>query len=441
LTWFNPYSRASPRIRGIIKVNSGAAGIGIGLTELLWVWERIKETANVERGEEDLGSLLWGWGARRRLREAKTFDAVIFSDTDPASEARFKRASQIAGHLRIPATWVKVPGPTAGQDPAALDERLKKDTEAVKPIIEALRWASNVVDLKYVQSIQFNNSMHGSGMAINSYIAEEVAPNVLKGDYYRQMLVTNADITRAPSPLDYLKSTKWSLNKLDELLAKDVLDAVMVVDNTVASAVKSVWKGMASKEELKKAWLKFMKTEDLYEATAIFYEIMAKIARLDPHETNDLIVHASAPLTIVPAWGMLIEKAEREIRASSAPWDYYNIKRVTKKGYIIPGYLPSEQLQKIDFKTIASELAITTLAPLDPTAVTNIIVVLGEDDKRIWEGQGISMYAALEKSFMQVGYDGPLDVLTLPREGGVWIYAVVDNVRILEAKFEQKRWR
>jgi len=148
-------------------------------------------------------------------------------------------------------------------------------------------------------------------MAIDSYIAEELAPRVLKGGYYRLMLAINADITRGPSPLGYLESTRWSLNKLDELLAKDALDAVMVVDNTIASVVKSVWLGMAPKEELRKAWLNSRRPKDLYEATARFYDIMARIARLDPHKTNDLIVHAATPLTIVHAWGMLIEREER----------------------------------------------------------------------------------------------------------------------------------
>ena len=93
--------------------------------------------------------------------------------------------------------------------------------------------------------------------------------------------------------------------------------------------------------------------------------------------------------------------------------------------------MPGEQLKKVDFKTIASELAIATLAPPDPLAVTNIIVVLGEEDKSIREGQGISMYTVLEKSFMDVGYNGPLGILTLSRESGVWIYTVADNMRIL----------
>jgi len=183
------------------------------------------------------------------------------------------------------------------------------------------------------------------------------------------------------------------------------------------------------------AWRRLLKTEDPSEAIVRFYIIMARIGKLDPHEVNDLIVQAAAPLTIVPSWGTLIEGAEREIRASSGPWDYFNIKRVTQKSYIIPGYLPSEQLQRIDFRTISDELALATLAPLDPATVNNIIVVLGERDRNLWEGQGISMYESLERSFMQVGYYGPLDILTITEEGGIWIYAIVSDMEILEIKF------
>jgi len=423
-----------PRIRGIIKINSGAAGIAVGITEGQWILERIKVARRAEE-EEDLGILIWGWGARRRMTEAKTLNAALFIDTDPASEARFAREKKVFDSLGMPTIWARIPGPTAGQDPEALDRRLRDGDEAVKPIIEALEQVLNIVDLEYVQSIQFNNSMHGSGMAINSYIAEVLASRVLKGNYYKLMLAINADITRVPSKLDYLKSTKWSLNKLGDLLAKETLDAVMIIDNTLASALKSVWMGIAQKEKLMEAWTKLAKTEDPSEAVTRFYSIIARIAKLDPHEVNDLIVHATAPITIVPSWGTLIEGAERELRASSGPWDYYNIKRVTEKGYIIPGYLPSEQLQRIDFKTIATELAIATLAPLDPATVNNIVIILGEKDKKIWESQGISMYASLEKSFMQVGYDGPLDILTLPEEGGIWIFAVANDMKILEIKF------
>jgi len=420
------------RIRGIIKVNSGAAGIAVGITEGQWIWERIKTVRRAEE-EEDLAILLWG--ASRRRAETKTLNAALFIDTDPASQKRFEKEKRVFDSLRIPATWVKIPGPTAGQDPEALDRRLRSDDEAVKPVIEALEQVRNTVDLDYVQSIQFNNSMHGSGMAINSYIAEVIASRVLKGNYYKIMLAINADITRVPSRLNYDKSTKWSLNRLGDLLAKEALDAVMIIDNTLASAVKSVLMGLSEKEKLMEAWTKLLKIEDPSEAVARFYSIIARIAKLDPHEVNDLIVHAAAPITIAPSWGILIEGAARELRASSGPWDYYNIKRVTEKGYIIPGYLPGERLQKIDFKTITRELAIATLAPLDPATLNNIIIILGEKDRRIWESQGISMYELLERSYMQAGYYGPLDILTISEESGIWVYAIVNDRKILEIKF------
>jgi len=423
-----------PRVRGIIKINSGAAGIAVGITEGQWILERVMATRRVEE-REDLGTLIWGWGARRRIAETKTLNATLFIDTDPASEVRFVREKRVFDNLKIPAIWARIPGPTAGQDPEALDRRLRSDNEAVKTFLEALERVRNIVDLEYVQSIQYNNSMHGSGMAINSYIAEVLASRVLKENYYKLMLAINADITRVPSRLDYLKSTKWSLNRLGDLLAKEALDAVMIIDNTLASALKSIWMGIAQREKLVEAWTKLVKIEDPGEAVARFYSIIARIAKLDPHEVNDLIVHAAAPIAIVPSWGTLIEGAERELRASSGPWDYFNIKRVTEKGYIIPGYLPSEQLQRIDFNTIATELAIATLAPLDPATVNNVVIILGEKDRKIWESQGISMYASLEKSFMQVGYGGPLDVLTIPGEGGIWIYAIVSDMKILEIKF------
>jgi len=420
------------RIRGLIKVNSGAAGIAVGITEGEWVRERIRAARRAEE-EEDIAILLWG--ASRRMAEAKTLNAALFIDTDPASQIRFEKEKRVFDSLKIPATWVKIPGPTAGQDPEALDRRLRSDEEAVKPVIDALERIRNTVDLEHVQSIQFNNSMHGSGMAINSYIAEVLASRVLKGNHYKLMLAINADITRIPSKLDYLKSTKWSLNRLRDLLAKESLDAVMIIDNTLASAVKSVWLGLSEKEKLTEAWKKLLKTEDTSEAIARFYSIIARIAKLDPHEVNDLIVQAAAPLTIVPSWGMLIEGAMREIRASSGPWDYFNIKRVTEKSYIIPGYLPSEQLQRIDFRAISRELALATLAPLDSATVNNVVIVLGERDRKLWESQGISMYELLERSFMQLGYYGPLDILTIPEEGGIWIYAVVSDVKLLEIKF------
>ncbi|MEB3816600.1 MAG: hypothetical protein LRS46_01465 [Desulfurococcales archaeon] len=433
--------RASPRVRGLVKVNSGAAGVGVGVSEALWVYNRVKAAReSVRREEETLGSLVWGWAAQRRLREAKKLNSVIFADTDPATERRVVKASSIFGNLRIPVKWVRVPGPTAGQDPEALYKRLEGDGEAVKALVGSIRETVEYLDVSYIQSVQFTNSMHGSGMAINAFVAEKLAPTLLRGDYYKLMTAINADVSRIPSLLDYRKSTEWSLAKLGELLEEGMLDAVILVDNTVASAVKSVWLGLASKEDLKRAWKVLVSTENLEEGVAGFYDAMARMARLDPHEFNDLIAHAVAPLTIVPAWGMLIEGEERELRASSGPWDYYNLKRVSEGGYIVPGYLPGDQLKKVDFKAIADELAIATLAPLDPVVVRNLVVVLGEEDRVLWESQGISMYTVLEKSFLDIGYSGPLDILTLPRERGIWLYAVLDNADILKVKFQFRPW-
>ena len=61
--------------------------------------------------------------------------------------------------------------------------------------------------------------------------------------------------------------------------------------------------------------------------------------------------------------------------------------------------------------------------------------MLGEEDRRIWESQGISMYAELEKSFIEVGYNGSIDILTLPKERGIWIYAIANSIDILRVKF------
>jgi len=427
-----PRYRKQPRIRGLIKVNSGAAGVAIGITEGEWVWERIKE---VVRKTEEKEERIFVFRPHRGPGEGKALNAALFTDTDSASGVKFDNNKATFDTIGVPARWLKIPGPTAGQNPKALDERLRSDEEAAKLVIEAVKQTLDAVDLGSVQSIQFNNSMHGSGMAINSYIAEVIASRPLKGDYYKLMLAINADITRATSGLDYLESTKWSLNRLGDLLAKEALDAVMIIDNTLASAVKSVWLGYSEKKELMEAWKVLLRAKDPSEGIEGFYRVMARIAKLDPHEANDLIVKAAAPLTIAPSWGMLIEGAARELRASSGPWDYFNIKRVTEKGYIIPGYLPSEQLKRIDFKIISDELAITALAPFDLGTVKNIIIVLGERDRRIWESRGISMYASLEESFRQINYYGPLDILTIPEEGGIWIYTIVNDMKILEIKF------
>jgi len=426
-----PRYRKQPRIRGLIKVNSGAAGVAIGIAEGEWVWERVKLVRKAEEKEEPIVV----FPPHRRSGEDKAHNAALFIDTDPASGVKFDKKKATFDNIGVPARWLRIPGPTAGQDPEVLDRRLRSDEEAAKPVIEALKQTLDTVNLGYVQSIQYNNSMHGTGMAVNSYIAEVIASRVPRESYYKLMLAINADITRAPSKLDYLKSTKWSLNRLGDLLAKEALDAVMIIDNTLASAVKSVWLGISPKEKLKEAWKKLIRAEDPSESIEGFYSIMARIAKLDPHEANDIIVQATAPLTIAPSWGTLIEGAERELRASSGPWDYLNIKRVTAKSYIIPGYLPSEQLQRVDFKIISDELAITALAPFDLGTIKSIVIVLGEKDKKFWESQGISMYELLIRSFRQINYAGPLDILTIPEEGGIWIYAVVSDVKLLEIKF------
>ncbi len=439
--WSSGGRRLTHPVRGLARIDSGAAGIGIGVAEGAWLLERSGE--RVEEGV-DLGSLLWGAVApwRRPGGRAGTVPSlVVFSDTDPASEARYREARRLYARLGIPLEWVKVPGPTAAQNPASLYERLRRGGDGVEEAVSRLRTLLDSAGDGSLQSIQFANSMHGTGMGLNSFLAEDVASRRVGGDAYKLMVVVNADISRASSRLDYLESTRWSIRKLDELLKDGCLDAVLVVDNTVASAVKSVLVKGAGREKLREAWARFMKAGDPYEAVAEFYGVLAAIASLDPHEANDLIVHAAAPLTIIPAWGWLVSGREiREIRASSAPWDYYNVKRVTKGGYIVPGYLPGSLMRQVGFKAIASELAVSTLAPLDPASVTGLIIVLGEEDRRVWERQGISMYTALERSFAEVGYTGPLDVLTLPKESGVWIYAVLKDINILEAKFQLGPW-
>lgn len=427
-------------LRGAVKIASGAAGIAIATTEGLWLNERIKGHV-IDEKDEDLGRLIWGLSLRKKLVQSKTLNAVIFADTDPASEQRYIRNRTTFEQLKILTRWIKVPGPTAGQDPKELYDRIRDDEEVNNMMKMVFNDIANTIDIDYLQCIQFHNSMHGTGISLNTFIAEKIIPSVFKGDYYKLMIAINADITRAPSKLDYLKSTTWALEKFKETLSKGELDAIIIIDNTVVSAVKSTWIGEGSKEVLKKAWHDFIKTEDMYqEGIARFYKSIAKLAKLDPHECNDLIVQASAPITLVPIWGMLIEKEERELRSSSSPWDYKNLKNVTRGGYIIPGYIPGDLLQRIDFRAISEELAISTLAPLDPSTVRNLIIVLGEEDKRLWEGKGISMYYLLEENFTSIGYDGPLDILTLPRERGIWIFAIVNDVSILRAKFELRPW-
>ncbi len=439
--WSERPSRRIARVRGLISIFSGAAGVNIGGVQGLWLRERLSKTREVSE-EEDFVPRLWG-GVSRRLRETRTLNAALFVDTDPGSEKVYRRIERIFSKLGIPTTWVKIPGPTAAQNPASLYGRLKEDERAKKTIAEAFEKTISGIDMEYVQAVELLGSMHGSGAATNVYVAEHILPSLGK-ELFKVVLAVNADISRVITPLDYLESTRWTLGKYDELLKKELIDTVIMIDNTLASAVKAVQTGLASKEELARAWkilLRNLDLNDTYSAVEGFYAVTAKLAKYDPHETNDLIVQATVPLTIIPSWGQLIVGGERELRAASAPWDYYNIKRATAGKYIIPGYLPGELLRKIDFDAIVRELSLAMLAPVDPLAVESIIVVLGEEDKSLWESRGIHMYTLLEEGFVRQGFNGPIDVLTVLRESGMWIFTICNNTRLLEAKFELRPWR
>jgi len=423
--------------RGTITLASGAGGIAVLEAEAGWLAERI---GGGRDRSASLASLLLRTGRRRRGR---VVNAVAMLDADPATRLRAERVGRVMQRLRTYTAWRRIPGPTAAQNPENIYSRLTRNEYGSMDILAGLlKEVLSLFPRGYVHCIRFTNSMHGTGMGVNTAAAELIS-KLTRSDMFRVMVALNADISRVTSALDYLHSTEWALKKIGELMSSGKLDTVVVIDNTVVSAVKSMIAGRIPKSMLRKAWMELARSEDPVEAAAGFYSVMARAARLDPHEANDLIVQAIAPLLLVPAWGPLLAEEtgkERELRAASSPWDYYNVRRVTSGRYVVPGYMPGDMLSVVDFNTIAEELAVMTLAPISPSSVHGIVIVLGEEDRDKWEEKGIAMYDAIERSFENIGYDGPLDVLTLTGESGVWIYAVLDDIGILEAKFRTRPW-
>jgi len=250
------------RTRGLVSIHSGAAGVNLGFEIANWVAKRVS-TPKESEGDITLAKLFWKAASKREPTTSRVASTMIFTDTDPVSEARYHRMHSLLARIPLAMTrYIKIPGPTAAQNPAVLYDRLSGSSEVRRMLEEALAWIEQVIDREAVQAIQFWNSLHGSGAAINLVAAPIVHQNF--GDQYKSMIAISADITRITSKLNYRESTRWSISKIEELLRSKVLDSVLVIDNTVVSAVKSMLKGYVSKSELIEAWKRFLNAMDLW---------------------------------------------------------------------------------------------------------------------------------------------------------------------------------
>lgn len=440
---------ARPKVRGSLYIGSGAAGIGVMSAMARWLEQRLPKKATEKRGS------IWSPKPEKFMgKPAKVQTMFLGLDTDPVSRDRFgEEVSKVLGELNIRSQYVQLGTVTAGQNPVNVYNRL--DVNDVLGAVKGALTEANF-ELEATQGVVMINSMHGSGSAINTFIAERIIPELTTTAQLRAMVAIAADVSRVTSKLNYARSLNWSLSQHQRLLQQGNLDAVIVIDNTMTSAVASVVNGIIPLEKLVNAWRPIEEVnaqsevteEDYAGAVVEFYKNIAKLAKLDPAETNDVIAEAVAPLTLVITYGETIGST---LEASSSPQDFHNLANIlrlsddkgnTRGSFVVPGYLPGKiaraLLGQYDFAKFIDAISRFFLAPIDVVEVTNLVVVFGENLRESWEQKGISFTKAVEDAFGDLGYSGELDIMYVKNSSSIWLYAVQENVVALRYAFTER---
>lgn len=103
------------------------------------------------------------------------------TDTDLRTRIWYEgKIKRLHNGLGISSCYLKVPGSTVARNPERLYGELKSDKSRISPIEHRMRQIVQSIDLKYLQLLQFTNSMHGTGMSVNTILAEEVFPGGIR---------------------------------------------------------------------------------------------------------------------------------------------------------------------------------------------------------------------------------------------------------------------
>lgn len=439
------------KVRTSLYLGSGEAGIGILASIAKWLDQGVPKRKLQVGDTTDDGPI---WPSKGGKGKTKAQALFMGADTDRISEERFKAVKSVLERLGLPARYIPIMGPTAGQNPVTVHSRLD-----VNEMLGALKGAiaETNFDISSLQAAVLINSMHGTGAAVNTFMAEKVLPELTNSSAYKAMVAVAADLSRITSVLQYARSLNWTLSMTERLLQQRLLDAVIVVDNTLLSAVASVTKGLITLERLVAAWKPvrdyvikegesgYDEYAEAYKAT---YEQIIKLGRLDPRDTNDVVTEVISPLTTIPSFGGLLD---RRLEASSSQQDFMNLANLVhmtdNKGnvrgtYVLASYLPSNlarsALEQYDFRKLARILSFMWTGPVDLAEVVSLIVVIGDELRDRWQARGVYFARELERAFEDLGWEGYLDVMYVTGSSSIWLFAVQDKIVGIKGIFTEE---
>ena len=433
---------AKPKMRDGLYFFAGAAGLGLLQATAKWLEQLVPAR---ERKEKSKRPSVWrGWGENKTVHMPVQIFAM---DTDPLSEGALSQIKESLARIDIPVQYIRVEGPTAGQDPISVYKRLESSNGLKSEIDRVI--AENTYDPSKYRGIFYASSLHGSGAAINVYIADYVIPKLAPSAELRLMTAVIADVTKFRSPLDYYRSTAWALNNIDRLLDENKLDGVITLDNTLLTAMASVLKGLASMGDIEKAFEPVMTLLDRgkYDLNDLvlayrdsLYQLTSSVSKVDPAESNELMVKAVAPLVYFPTFGPALGK---EVFSQSSPWDLMNMKRSialedtnnpTRRAYLKIAVLPGELIRKINPDSIEDlmyYLSISFLAPINIRKVQRLMVIVGDDVRASMGTSGVAFTSKVIETLKQKGYYGDIEVLLVKNCNSAWLIAVQEGEALL----------
>jgi hypothetical protein len=341
-------------------------------------------------------------------------DAVTVREADGELPAITRSLGALYKSLRLPTKS------TARQNAPEMYNRLvANENGALDALREWRRELLEAVGPDKLEMIMHVRSMPGTGGAVDIVVNEKIDPQLLKKPVFKVTVSVRPDVTKLLDPIDYKRSITWSIEKTQKLLDEGRIDAVVMVANEVLPAVRLALANpnvMLPRLEEALRWA----YEEPYEphTAARYLAAMARLARIEADQANDLAVKATAPLTTYLAVGHAVGLTLR--MAQGGPTDVYNVKEQVKRSWIAPSYLPEEMAGGV--KEAIEKLLVTALAPTEMWAADRILVVVGAETAKKLGLKGPALADEVESILYDHGYAGSTAVLTVSNARGWWMY-------------------
>jgi hypothetical protein len=341
-------------------------------------------------------------------------DAVAVREADKALPALAKRVGAAYKSLRLPTKS------TARQNaPEMYDRLVGNENGALDDLMEWRRELLEAVGLERLEMLVHVRSMPGTGGAVDVVVNEKVDPQLVKKPVFKLAVSVRPDVTKLIDPINYKRSITWSAAKTQELLERGLVDAVVMVANEVLAAARLA---LVSPERLLPQLETAIKWayEDLYDPASVtrYLAVMARLAKIEVDQANDLIVKTIAPLTIYLAAGHAVGRVVR--MGQGGPTDPFNVKEQVMQRWITPSYLPESMAGSV--KDAIEKLLVMALAPHEVWAADRILVVVGSETSKELGLAGPALADEIESVLYDHGYTGTTGVLAVSNAKGWWLY-------------------